>query len=150
MCYFGDCLLYLTDSNGSTNGYANNLHVTTQPAAAVGLALFNGGSDGVPVKHLQHQPSSGYSGASTVDMPRLPPVQITFKDLVYKVKSNQKKQAPKATDANGVQKSDEGEWKTILKGISGTFKPGRFTAIMGSSGAVRQLQLAAHHAVRVT
>ncbi|RKP21732.1 hypothetical protein ROZALSC1DRAFT_26874 [Rozella allomycis CSF55] len=53
-------------------------------------------------------------------------VHFTFKDLNYSVSIKKKKNAlSKATILN----------KTILKSVTGEFKPGRLTAIMGNSGA---------------
>ncbi|XP_037085411.1 ATP-binding cassette sub-family G member 1-like [Pollicipes pollicipes] len=56
-------------------------------------------------------------------LPQSQPVTIEFNDLSYKVAAPRPKGQVKK------------EWKTILDGVTGTFRPGQLTAIMGPSGA---------------
>ncbi|ESO83360.1 hypothetical protein LOTGIDRAFT_133605 [Lottia gigantea] len=64
-----------------------------------------------------HSTLSKETRVSFTHLPYRKPVDIKFKDLSYIVKDSNK------------------ETKTILKNISGHFKPGELTAIMGPSGA---------------
>lgn len=57
------------------------------------------------------------------------PIDIAFKDIVYEVQVTSKKKE----NSGCCQK--EFESKTILNQVSGIFKAGKLTAIMGSSGA---------------
>lgn len=51
-------------------------------------------------------------------MPERPPIHIEFKNIKYSI-------------AEGRLRTH----KTILKGVSGKFEPGKITSIMGPSGA---------------
>ena len=56
-------------------------------------------------------------------------VDIVFQDLSYAITLKAK------GGGGGDQKNKQPVTKTILSGVTGMFRPGRFTAIMGNSGA---------------
>lgn len=82
------------------------------------LNMCNGPQIATPLKKVSNN-KNGHFKKPTITLshlPKRPPVDIQFNDLSYSV-------------------SQSGGYKTILKGVSGKFKSGDLTAIMGPSGA---------------
>lgn len=79
------------------------------------------------LKSEKHKPKVYQGGDKTkmmTNLPKRPPVDIKYTDLVYTVK-----------EKTGKWFSRDTKNKTILHGVSGRFKSGELTAIMGPSGA---------------
>ncbi|OLY82421.1 ATP-binding cassette sub-family G member 2 [Smittium mucronatum] len=78
---------------------------------------------------------------NSLTKPKPSPAQINFKDLEYSVTiknaiSNDSKKTLKKLSKNFLpNKKDESKKKIILDRITGSFMPGRLTAIMGPSGS---------------
>jgi len=74
-----------------------------------------------PKRRLARFPTINADMWKKVQDKALYPIQLKFEDLTFSVPDPDKKK--------------KGEWKTLLRDISGAFEPGTLTAIMGSSGA---------------
>lgn len=86
------------------------------------MNLCNGGV-GATITGLVPKIPNGYGDqkkpmAALTHLPKRPPVDIEFSDLSYSVSEGRKR-----------------GYKSLLKGINGTFRSSELTAIMGPSGA---------------
>ena len=102
------------------------LHTSPDLSAFAYAFTGDGSHEQQPLKALQHAQSPGPAVKLAVDTHAGidTPVQITYRDIRFSV------EVPQAKKQGGGTLTRE-----ILKGCTGSFEPGRLTAVMGASGA---------------